>query len=522
MSSETKKIPVAAGIIFVILISGILAVFIYTVFREAGFLKKITSNKNKTASFKDQILEFSEELLRNSNFIEPLIAVVHRNDESFSYVEVDDAVVDGDQFVGDTTVTYPNGEKGMIAEGYDGEMDLFFSKKGEKENVTMINRLVGGVELPDGSILPVKFIDANVIDGKLVGKFRLLVLSEKKQVVGEFSARGELFSVEIGPSLETVDPASLLVIQEMLRLVYSSKGKQEARVLGAMTAERESVLAEADEQVRVNEFRGGFFYAKRYTDEGVVRLFPSSSRIAVGGLESLIPQIQVVIENGVVKLKLVGEAIFGGIGPTGPAGSAGSAGSKGDKGDKGDAGSAGSAGNAGQTGPTGPSGSGGESGGGSGSSGPSGATGATGTTGASGPTGSTGATGSVGTSGPTGSTGASGATGAQGPTGPTGSTGATGSTGSTGVSGPTGPTGATGVTGATGASGPTGATGSTGVSGPTGSTGVIGSTGVSGPSGPTGATGITGASGPTGATGSAGEVGSSGPTGATGDRKTAG
>src|SRR3989344_8844835 len=229
MIPDSRKLPALAGFIFVSLFCIIIGGFSLTLLKTSGLIEKNFSEKKETDGSISDITEYN---LRNATLEDPFISIVQRLDGSFSYVVIRDAFLDQDRFIGDVQLSYPNGESGIVNYDKDGVMEIFLTKKNEREETTIFNRLITGLVLSDGSILPVKFIDANIVNGKIVGKFKYLILSEKKQVIGEYSTHGELVDVAVGPSLATSDTASFLVAQEMLRLVYSLDGKKEARVLG--------------------------------------------------------------------------------------------------------------------------------------------------------------------------------------------------------------------------------------------------------------------------------------------------
>ena len=187
MNSKREKTPVIAGLFFVFLFSIIIGVFSFTLIGQKNLLKNFFKNKIEAPSYETQILDITEEVIKDSSFIEPLTSIVKRDDESFSFALVESGILDGDRFVGEIDLTYPNNEDGTISEDREEIMELFLTKKGDSEKVSIIDRLIGGLKMPNGSIVPIKFTDANIVDGKLVGKFRFLILSGSKQVVGEFS-----------------------------------------------------------------------------------------------------------------------------------------------------------------------------------------------------------------------------------------------------------------------------------------------------------------------------------------------
>ena len=494
MSSVRNKSSGTASFILCILCGLIVGNFLLTFANQSGIFRTILSFKNESVNKVTIIEKLDTEVLKSADFGGPFFTMVEREDDSFSYAILNEAIVENGRYVGEAKVIFPNGETAILSEKENEMMEIFFTKKGSRETVSIVDRFLGGIRLEDGSILPVKFLNGAIEDGKLIGNFRFLIFTEKKQVAGEISSRNEVLKISLTNSLSTIDATSLLIMQEMLRLVYESGGEKDVNVLGETTQSGVLPLNLLQAGVpKIGTVTSSITIAKRDLEEGVVRLFSNSSvGLALNNLVSLSPDLEVTFENGVAQLKLVGTTVQGGTG-FGITGATGPAGTKGDKGDKGDAGAQGAKGDAGSIGPTGASGT-------AGATGASGTDGATGATGPTGFGGSSGTTGVSGASGPTGPTGATGVGGPTGPTGGTGNIGATGVAGAAGLSGPTGPTGATGSIGVTGSTGSTGSIGEVGPTGPTGSTGTQGSSGASGPTGPTGSTGEVGSSGPTGPT----------------------
>jgi len=169
-----------------------------------------------------EVTKIDKNILENSSYIGPFILSVLRSDGSFSYAVVTQADLVDDAFVGTVQVQYPNGDFGSVAD-IKGEVGLFFTKKGNEEKVAIVDRIITGVRLPDDSILPVKFRDASIRNGKLVGDFQFYAFADKKQVNGRFTPRGELTSLVVQPSLVSADSTSLLVMRELLKLFYVHK-----------------------------------------------------------------------------------------------------------------------------------------------------------------------------------------------------------------------------------------------------------------------------------------------------------
>jgi hypothetical protein len=126
-----------------------------------------------------------------------LFISVMRKDQSFSYAVVERGDLVGDTFVGPISVRFPNGELGDIQDSR-GTIDLFITKKGTTESVSIIDRLIGGIVLPDSAILPVKFKQASVREGRLVGDFQLFVFADKKKISGK--CHEAITAVDVKPS----------------------------------------------------------------------------------------------------------------------------------------------------------------------------------------------------------------------------------------------------------------------------------------------------------------------------------
>ncbi|MFA5770625.1 MAG: hypothetical protein WC894_03990, partial [Patescibacteria group bacterium] len=406
---------------------------------KASILEYFSADKKKS---EQPVTALTSQVLKNSSFIDPYLMVVRKSDGSFSYVKVLNGKLEKNKFTEETKVVYLNQDYNFIDVKSEKAVP-FISKSGKKDTVEILQPLIGFLKLPDGASLLVRFIDANVSDGKIFGDFRALVLGEKKEISGSIYY-DKIESARIDPSLITFDAFSYSVASEVMKMAYKLDNKESQNVLGI----------ESDQTVAPPNFLSSNFAFEYDDTEGEIRSinpiainqnldisqFLTQGSITSGTVDPLqVTNLQKIF-NSIGIYSLVGEQ--GNTGPTGNTGVQGATGA---------AGTNGTIGVDGVTGPTGP-------------------------TGAVGITGPTGSTGSIGATGATGQAGS----GESGPTGATGSLGATGSTGASGA-GETGPTGSTGVQGATGVTGPTGATGVIGPSGATGITGPTGATGVAGP-----------------------------------------
>lgn len=516
----TFKVNALLGLTFLPVVAG----FLYLLTAGRFDWTTLSARLGKPAP-SERITQLTSGLLAKSKFESPFLTTILRQDGSFSFAIVEGGTLQDGRFDNETVIRYPNGDWGVITN--NGERATFYTKKGAKETVQVVDKLIGGITLPDETVIPVRFTDATIIDGRLVGNFKVVTLTQEKVVVGKISSRGLLSHLEVSSSLTTFDPTTVSVIREVLKLAYEHEGIKSSNVLGVKTDSSGTAVAEAGaplpESVAGSIF--GAYFAVRDENEGTVRLLPQVGRPSVSSLEALIPQLKTLVESGTANIQITGQAAglagTGSTGYTGFTGSAGSAGSAGNTGATGPGGATGATG-LGYTGFTGYSGPVGETGAtgatGAGYTGVTGPVGATGYTGYTGPAGTTGATG-VGYTGFTGPQGSLGYTGFTGPAGGTGFTGYTGPVGQTGFTGYTGPAGATGYTGYTGPVGSTGFTGFTGPQGNTGFTGFTGpqgNTGFTGYTGPQGATGYTGFTGPQGVTGYTGYTGPMGQTGYTG------
>ncbi len=293
-----------------------------------GWLK--TPKKQEVTST-PAVTEIEALTLEKSNFVGPFLMTVLRSDGSFSYARITNARIENDAFVGQIQLNYINGDFGLVREE-NGEVNLFITRNGLQETVSLNNRIILGVTLPDGGILPVKVVDGRVSRGRLVGDFRMLVLNERKEISGSFDSRGQLSSLAVAPTLREVNPAALLIAREILKLDLASQDKSEGQVLGLTT------IAQA---------------------QNVTSIPP------VGASAETLVKVERDEAVGAISLS---SPVAGPAGPAGPAGATGADGATGATG---------------ATGPAGPQGIQGAAG----NNGVAGSTGATGATGATGPAG---------------------------------------------------------------------------------------------------------------------------------------
>src|SRR3989344_7617686 len=323
-----------APLILWVLCGLIIGSFLVTLINQTGVFKRLLSFQSVNANKVTIIDKLDDKILGSSDFSGPFFTLVEREDGSFSYAIIDKGTIKNDQFIDEVRVTFPNGEIATISENENDSMDIFYTKKGSRESVTIVNKFVGGIRLPDGTLLPVKFINGKTEDGSLKGNFRFLILTEKKQAIGEISSRGTVTKIDLTDSLSSVDSTSLLLMQEMLRLVYELSGQTDVNVLGESTQNGVFPLG----------INSSVMLARRDLEEGVVRLLSNTSGVlALNSLVSFSPDLEVIFENGVAQLKLSGSTVNGPIGSgetgatgsVGPKGDNGAAGAKGEKGDSG-------------------------------------------------------------------------------------------------------------------------------------------------------------------------------------------
>ena len=166
------------------------------------FLDKTDTWKNyllslaKKSNAEEFIVEITSDVLKKSSFSGPFFSIVEREDGSFSYLVVSEGSVKNDHLIDGVEVEFPNGEYGIISENENGTIDIFFTRNGPMEKAILVDSLITGIKLPDGSILPVKFSDGRISNGRLVGEFKFFAITNKKQVIGEISYREKILSLK--------------------------------------------------------------------------------------------------------------------------------------------------------------------------------------------------------------------------------------------------------------------------------------------------------------------------------------
>lgn len=217
------------------------------------------------------------EVLFSSQFSGPYLLTVLLPDGSFSYATVDRGTLVDDVYKGDVRLRYPNGEWGVVNDDGTGEIP-FYTRLGEKVQALIVDRLVSGVGLPDGVILPVKFIRGSIGGGSITGIFRMVTYAEKREMTGEFSSRGSLVSIRVDPTLYSFDATSVIVIRELLKLVYELALGDKPAVLGISDPATENTSVFGTSGVAAPIFSAFSYpstlFARRYAKEGVIRLFP--------------------------------------------------------------------------------------------------------------------------------------------------------------------------------------------------------------------------------------------------------
>ncbi len=298
---------------------------ILTLLRQSGFFKPRVGVPTAVV-----VTQVTAPTILLSSFPGPYLLTVSRADGSFSYARIDSGLIVNDRFEGEVEVAYVNGTHGNVTE-VGGAINPFFVRTGSRENATLLDRGISAINLPDGSLLPVKVLDGRISQGRLVGDFRLLILSDRREITGNFDQRGNLSLVSIGPvSLFNVNPASILVSRELLKFYVAEQGGSDSRVLGVTTTFAQEAAAPA----AVTALPGG------------------------GG-----PLVSVARDANAGTITVTSQGAPGPAGPAGPAGpqgptgADGAAGPAGLQGLQGAAGVNGAQGIAGLAGPTGPSGS---------------------------------------------------------------------------------------------------------------------------------------------------------------------
>lgn len=283
-----------------------------------------------------EITDVTSDVLMNSVFEWPFLMAVLRTDGSFSFAEVENGSIFNDKFQNEVELTYQNGDSGLITE-VDGNVDIFISKKGEKETAKLVERGVTSVTLPDNTYLPVKIVSGKIVRGKLAGDFELQTLTTNKKILGTFDTRGKLSSVSVENILKEPDAMTTLIGKEILKLSVSMEGKSDSRVL-AVTTDTSAPTAVG---IPLDLGRiASFFQVKQDLGDGSLTIVSQPSP----------------------GFPATGVTTAGLVGPAGVDGADGDKGDKGDKGDQGIAGALGPSGADGTDGATGPAGADGTSG----------------------------------------------------------------------------------------------------------------------------------------------------------------
>ena len=84
----------------------------------------------KKESPRQVISEISSDLLQKSDFSGPFLMVLQREDNSYTYVEVSQAIIRDGRLVGDVIFTYPDGQQG-VARGDFNQLPLFITRNGD-------------------------------------------------------------------------------------------------------------------------------------------------------------------------------------------------------------------------------------------------------------------------------------------------------------------------------------------------------------------------------------------------------
>ena len=186
----------------------------------------------------------TSKVLGASSWNGPYIVVVGRSDGSYTYAYVVDATLIGSRFIGDVTLRYANGDYGIVKESQNG-FDFFLTKRGLREPVQIIDRLVTGASLENGVILPAQVANGRVISDSLVGEFDAYLYTDKYHVVASRDANGNMSSVSVEPTVISLDVTQGLISRETLKLALRQAGIDNNNVLGESTDDQSSLSSPA-------------------------------------------------------------------------------------------------------------------------------------------------------------------------------------------------------------------------------------------------------------------------------------
>jgi len=271
------------------------------------------------------ISNLTSDVLLKSDWTGPMLLLVQRSDGSYSYAFVKDGTLKDSHFVDSVTLEYANGDHGTVSEDGNGNIPLFISKLGQGSSARILEHIIAGVTLQDGSILPVQFTDAQIIDGKIVGNFSAITDAIHMRITGDRSASEQMLSISLQPTLQTSDVATSLIGREMLKMVVVPNAQ--SNVLGTTTdtgTNNESaprILASAEPFIGMS--------VQQFASEGVIKISsePVTSQTET---QQLSPQFTTVNNfNSAQQSANTGSATLyyggtgGGIGETGATGEPG-------------------------------------------------------------------------------------------------------------------------------------------------------------------------------------------------------
>jgi hypothetical protein len=217
----------------------------------------------------------------------PFLVSFVRSDGSLTFAEIREADITDDRFTGDVAVTYTNGEHGILTE--NGGDAILYIRTGKKETGRIADRVISGIRLADGSILPVKFTKATIRDGALVGDFHFVSFVGQVQGTGTIDPLGKLTAMNITPTIAPQDPAAVLAAQELLKLNLSITGEDNNNVLGVTSATDSStgtVLVGSNSSVYPSVISSAIV-AQVNTDEATVRLTNGGATVGAPGITGI-------------------------------------------------------------------------------------------------------------------------------------------------------------------------------------------------------------------------------------------
>ena len=202
----------------------LLSIFVVT----GGGVVLALSGQNLTQQFTPQavvsqpITVITPEVLAKGVISNQLYTVLLRDNGEYAFVQVQNANIDQENFLGQAEVVYQNGEAKLTPE-VNGMLGIYDASNKVVENAKILLHGVAGITLEDGSTLPVKVMSGRVVGGKLYGQVELWSLKDNSRILGNFDTRDNFSNISINPSLLEVDNALVGIGKEVLNWFEKSQ-----------------------------------------------------------------------------------------------------------------------------------------------------------------------------------------------------------------------------------------------------------------------------------------------------------